>query len=251
MTATEYDAIPYDSRPHIATRPDRLATIATLFGMTPAPPTRCRVLELGCGVGNNLIPLAIAAPDSSFLGLDLSVRQIEAGQSVVASLGLGNIELRHANILEASTSLCIYDYIICHGVYSWVPREVQDRILSICRQHLAPEGVAYVSYNTYPGWHFQEAVRNAMCFRGRLVTDLRERVATAREFVDIIAKSASRKNEPYAVLMKQQAEELARMNESYVLHEYLAPVNEPIYFQQFVERVSATDCNISLKRTLT
>src|SRR5262249_50612084 len=98
--ATSYDEVPYESLPFAQTHPDRLATVATLFGMRPAPADRSRVLELGCAAGGNLIPMALALPQSRFLGTDLSGRQIADGQKVVGALGLTNIELKHLSITE-------------------------------------------------------------------------------------------------------------------------------------------------------
>src|SRR6516165_12727057 len=93
-----YDAVPYESLPFNETHPDRLAALATLFGMSPAPAERCRVLELGCASGGNLIPMAVALPGSSFVGVDLSPRQIADGNEVVRALNLSNIELRSLDI---------------------------------------------------------------------------------------------------------------------------------------------------------
>src|SRR5687768_17974910 len=79
--ASSYDAVPYSVGAFPQTRPDRLATVAKLFGMRPAPPSRCRVLELGCAAGGNLIPMALADNASDFVGIDLSARQIADAQA--------------------------------------------------------------------------------------------------------------------------------------------------------------------------
>src|SRR5262245_21587623 len=91
---TSYDEMPYPSLPMAHTHPDRLATLATLFGMSPPPPERCRVLELGCADAGNLLALAEALPGSDFTGIDLSARHIEAGRATQAALGLKNVTLR-------------------------------------------------------------------------------------------------------------------------------------------------------------
>src|SRR5690606_35486513 len=119
----------------------------------------CRVLELGCASGGNLIPMAVELPEARFLGIDLSARQINDGLAVVQALGVENIELRRGDILNITPELGQFDYILCHGVYSWAPPPVQKKILHVCRENLAPQGVAYVSYNTYPGWRLRGAVR--------------------------------------------------------------------------------------------
>ncbi|MFN2536517.1 MAG: methyltransferase domain-containing protein, partial [Mycobacteriales bacterium] len=152
VPTSTYDDVPYGVATHAATHPGRLAAIATLFGAGPPAVESARVLELGCALGGNIIPMAVAYPGSSYLGIDLSGRQIADGQRTVAQLGLTNIELRHASITDVDDSDGQFDYVICHGVYSWVPPEVQDKILDICARNLAAGGVAVVSYNTYPGW---------------------------------------------------------------------------------------------------
>ena len=48
-----------------------------LFGLNTAAPTQCRVLELGCAAGLNLIAMAALLPESTFVGIDLSPVQIE------------------------------------------------------------------------------------------------------------------------------------------------------------------------------
>src|SRR5690349_11473960 len=95
---TSYDEIPYDSKPLYSTHPDCLATAGRLRGLTPAPASNCRVLELGCGTGGNLIPMAHSLPGSKFVGIDLSGRQIAAGQGLCRRLDLTNIDLRETSI---------------------------------------------------------------------------------------------------------------------------------------------------------
>ena len=154
-----YDEVPYHSFPFPETHPDRLAMIGRLFGLIPPDVTRCRVLELGCAGGGNIMPMAALYPNSRFVGIDLSARQVEAGTRNISQLGLSNIELRHGSITDVDDSWGQFDYILCHGVYSWVPAAVQDKILDICKWNLSPDGIAYVSYNTLPGWHMRGMIR--------------------------------------------------------------------------------------------
>src|SRR5207248_1247580 len=143
-TRASYDSVPYRGGAHVQSQPDNLATIATLAGLAPAPPERCRVLELGCATGANLIPMAFEFRSSAFTGIDLSPVQIERARSEADALGLTNIDLRAMSILDADASLGAFDYIVCHGVFSWVGRAVQEKIFGICRAQLAPHGVAYI-----------------------------------------------------------------------------------------------------------
>ena len=172
-STTSYDEVPYADRVQPATHPDRLAVVATLYGMDPAPPDRCRVLELGCAGGANLIALAETLPGSDFVGIDLSPRQIASGRQKVQALGLTNVELRAMSLVDIGEAFGRFDYILCHGVYSWVPAEVRDAILAISSANLMPQGVAYVSYNCYPGWHARAAAREMMCYRAGRFEDPR------------------------------------------------------------------------------
>jgi len=159
-----YDNVPYDSHPFPQSHPDRLATIATLFGMKPKSIENCRVLELACASGGNIIPLAQSLPKAHFVGIDLSKRQIEDGQKVVKSLGLKNIELKHVDLKDLDDSFGKFDYIVALGLYSWVQGDVQEKILEVAEKFLSPDGVAYISYNTYPGCHFRGMIRDMMLY---------------------------------------------------------------------------------------
>ena len=100
-----YDLVPYESYPFPRSHIRHLQTIGRLFALTPAALDGCRVLELGGASGGNLIPMAIDHPGSSFLGIDLSPRQIEMGQQQIAELGLKNIELRTVSIMDVDSEL--------------------------------------------------------------------------------------------------------------------------------------------------
>lgn len=143
-----YDAVPYKAWPYPFTHPRHLEAMATLFGMQPADISGCRVLELGCAAGGNLIPQAIDLPDSTFVGIDLSTRQIDEGRAIVESLGLGNIELRRADIMDVDDGWGQFDYIISHGVFSWIPQDVQDKLLALMLAISRP--AASRSFHTTP-----------------------------------------------------------------------------------------------------
>lgn len=236
-----YDQVPYISHPFSQSHPDRLATIAKLFGMEPAPITNSRVLELGAASGGNLIPLAVTLPESEFIGVELSKRQAEEGQEVVKELGLKNIEIRQANILDVDDSYGKFDYIICHGVYSWVPKEVQDHILKINQEQLHPQGVGYVSFNTYPGWNMRGAIREMMNFHVKALEEPKQRIQQARALLNFLVESLQESKTPYAQFLQSEAKLLQRATDNYLFHEHLEEVNEPLYFYEFAERLAANE----------
>jgi methyltransferase-like protein/SAM-dependent methyltransferase len=234
-TTNSYDEVPYESHPYPQTHPSRLATIATLFGLSPPPVDKCRVLELGCASGGNLIPMAEALPESWFVGVDLSARQIGDGEKIVRSLGLGNISLRHASILEVDESYGSFDYVICHGVFSWVPVSVQKKILDICAKRLTPQGVAFVSYNTFPGWHMRGMIRDMMRYHALRFDTPDLRIKQARALLDFLTQSARQDGGAYATLLRTELESLRHQADHYLYHEHLEDVNVPLYFHEFAE----------------
>lgn len=238
MPTNTYDEMPYVSHPYAQTHPSRLAVVATLFGLKPSAVETCRVLELGCAAGGNIIPIAESFPRSQWVGIDLSERQIADGQQLLEATGIANVELRRASILDVDESFGQFDYIIAHGVFSWVPPEVRDKLLAICSQRLNPAGIAYVSYNTYPGWHMRGMIRDMMQYHSNRFTNPQKRVQQARALLDFLASSA-RQDGPYSALLKAELESIRNQSDNYLFHEHLEQVNEPLYFHQFIAMAQA------------
>jgi SAM-dependent methyltransferase len=233
-----YDEVPYESHPFPQTAIEHLEALAFLFGLDAPSPATARVLELGCAAGGNLIPFAARHPGASALGLDLSKVQVDQGTAAIARAGLSNVELRAFNLADIDASFGQFDYIICHGVYSWVPGPVQEAILRVCSENLAPNGMAYVSYNVYPGWKAREIVRDAMILRGGPRDTPDEKLSYARGMLEFLDQSAR----PDSVLKKTLDETMPIVRSSsgyYLLHEFLEPCNAPCYFKEFVARAEA------------
>ncbi len=239
-TSNPYDAVPYRSDPIPQSHPDRLATVATLFSL-PAPPVdRCRVLELGCAAGGNVIPIACDIPGSEVVGIDYSAIQVADGQKLINALGVKNIDLRHASILDVDESYGRFDYIICHGVYSWVPPPVADKILDITAKLLTPDGVAYISYNTYPGWHMRGIVREMMRYHAMRFDSPVQRVKQARLILDFVAQhGGGQHGSSYTDFLRGEADLLRRLPDEYIYHEHLETDNSVVYFHEFVSRAQA------------
>lgn len=238
-----YNEVPYPTVPRWTTHPSHLATLARLLGLNPAPVESCRVLDLGCGNGKNLIPMAYQLPKSEFVGLDLSANQLAEGQKWITSLGLNNITLKAQNILDFDTDWGQFDYIISYGVYSWVPSELQEKILDICKQHLSPQGVAYISHNVYPGWMMHGLVRGMMLYYTRQLDEPYAQAKQAREtlkfFAETLPTLSSSLSGPLQInnlILQNLQDILAAQPDEYLLHDHLETVNEPLYLHQFVER---------------
>ena len=227
-----YDQVLYPGFPLAQTHPDRLATVAGLLGMKAAPPDGCRVLELGCGDGGNLIPMAVELPQSRFMGIDLAGQAVTRGRAVIQALGLENISLRQMDLMQAGADPGEFDYILSHGVYSWVPAEVGEALLGISRANLAPDGVAYVSYNAYPGFHRREMFRGMMLHHVRNVRDPAARYGEAAQLVQGLS-TGKLDGELARALFDEELKHLSETAPSVVYHDDLAGTNRAFYFHEF------------------
>jgi len=232
LTATSYDAVSYPGYAYEQTHPDRIATQATLFGMSPASPAACRVLEIGAGDGGNLIPMALGLPGSEFVGIDLAAEPVGRGTAVIDELALSNVTLRVADVLELPADLGQFHYVIAHGVYSWIPPRPRDALVAACGRLLAPHGVAYISYNAYPGSYLRDMASDILSFHLTGVGDPGERLARARHLMALVVAANART--PYAGVLREHFERVLQHPDPLLYHDDLAEVNTPVYLHEFV-----------------
>lgn len=238
MPNSLYDDISYPGRAYYVTRPDHLATLGTLYGMAPAPPGRCRVLELGCGIGGNLLPMAHQYPESEFVGLDLSRREIEKALGQAEAFGLRNVALHHGDIADMIDAFGSFDYIISHGVYSWVPPAVRDAMLATIGRNLNPQGIGYVSYNAYPGSHLRDLVRDVMNFHVRGLTGAKQQIGQARAILKFVAEG-SNKETVHGAVLREQLERVVEMGDEVLYHDDLNEGATAFLLHKFVADAQA------------
>jgi methyltransferase-like protein/SAM-dependent methyltransferase len=230
----DYDTTPYNSVSYPPSAPGQLAAVAYLFGLETPDVASARVLEIGCAAGGNVIPYAAAHPHARVVGIDLSPAQIDQGRLVVHALGLGNVELLAGDIARMDLrALGQFDFIIAHGVYSWVPAEVQDALLHAFRMLLAPEGVAYMSYNVYPGWKSKEVARDAMLLASGASATPEDKARDARAMVDFLEEVSPADGVLARVLAEFRAHSEG-FGDSPLLHDELETFNRPCYFYEMV-----------------
>lgn len=235
---TPYDKVAYTAASYPQLNPNHLGALGLLFGLRPRPASRCRFLELGCGRGSTLLALAQMFPESEFVGVDLSGKQIEGARRVAEAAGLKNLRLEHRSITDVNLEHDgEFDFIVSHGVFSWVPREVQDRILAISGSQLSPHGIAYVSFNTLPGWSHLRALREMLLYHTERYPDPLEKFDQARAFVTFLRETSPDGDGSWRARMLADFEQLlSRYEPAYFLHEYLESTNEPCYFHEFMAR---------------
>ena len=195
-----------------------------------------RILEIACGDGSNLLPIAYSLPQAHCTGFDLATSAIERAHARASSLQLRNVELFAGDIASIGP-IGQFDYIVAHGLYSWAPSSLRDALLRLIHRSLAPNGVAFVSYNTFPGWHVAGMVREMLRYHTRGAGDAESMVMQARALLDFL-RVAHNDNDPYGRLLASEAERFARHSSPHLFHDDLADVNDPVYFEQFVSHAA-------------
>jgi methyltransferase-like protein len=233
MTADSYDDIPYDSTPFAETHPDHLCVLGRLFGLDAPAPETARILELGCATGGNIIPLAFHLPGARITGIELSAAQVAMAQELIGTLGLDNIEVRQGDIMELGAELGKFDYIIAHGVYSWVPDFVREKMLVLCRDLLSDDGIAYISYNTLPGWRMRGMLRDMLLYHARDAKTPRARLDKAYELFDLMDGATKGLDALSAKYLRSEIAAVRKAHPSYIYHEYMEEINQPFLFSQF------------------
>ncbi|MBX7053576.1 MAG: class I SAM-dependent methyltransferase [Pyrinomonadaceae bacterium] len=237
IATSDYDSFPYPSYTFPQTHPDRLASIGRIHGIEVKDPTRCRMLEIGCGDGSNLLSLAYALPGSEFVGFDLSEKHIARGISAKHHIGIKNIHLFQADALLVDVkALGRFDYIVAHGIFSWVPANVRDRILQIFSECLEESGIGYISYNAYPGCHIREIAAGILKAGSAEVEVPAERVEKGIAFLDAIA-AAAESDSLYQKMLRLELEQIRERSDQNVFHDDLADCNFPFYFRDFVSMI--------------
>ena len=261
MQQTIYKELGYKSYPFPFTTPAYLEAYGTLVGLNTLPAKTARVLELGATYGGNIISQAVHNPEATFVGIELSQDQVEKGNKIISDAKLDNVSLIQGDIMNFDETLGTFDYIIAHGFYSWISDEMKDKLLDIISNHLADNGIAYVSYNTYPGWHTMEEVRQLMLFANRDHDELthKEKVLRGKTVGSLVGSqilnydNLKERNSKFLGALRS----VMQKDDYYVGHDHLEPHNDPCYFYQFNDHLKAhnltyvcdADLTLSMVRT--
>ncbi len=231
--STPYDAVPYQCNAYYHTHPSHLRVLARIHGLDAPPAEKCRVLEIGCGSGGNLLPMAARYPHSQFMGLDLAASSILEAQAETDRAGLTNIQWAAIDLSALQPDPAgPWDYIIAHGVFSWVPEPVRMALLDLCRRLLSPHGVAFISYNAYPGGHIRQMLRDMLLYHTGEAPTPEIKIRQGRALLQML-QNGSDPSEPFGALLKQEAERASKYNPHHFYHDDLAEINQPYYIEQF------------------
>ncbi|MBE3022635.1 MULTISPECIES: class I SAM-dependent methyltransferase [unclassified Campylobacter] len=244
-----YDEFPYFSAAFADCSPLRLQSVAEFLGLDAPKANTARVLELGCAYGGNILPFAVHNSQADIVGIDISSTQVKVGNEIAKGMGLENFKLIEKDILSIDKDklkeLGKFDYIIAHGLYSWVCDEVKEAILRLIHELLSQNGIAYISYNVYPGWKSFDILRDYMIFVSSTQKDQTSRLEKAKKELkflsDYLRINLQAQNDPTlrdsTQLLLTQANFLQNIikkgHDYYVLHDFLETSNDPMYFYKF------------------
>lgn len=238
-TGDAYDAMPYASYPYPETNPLLLQGLAGLYGLKPASPSKARILEIGCAEGVNIIGIAALFPHAECVGIDMSARQIETAKRHAATLALPNVKLEAISLSDIPQTWGQFDYIIAHGMLSWVAPPIQAKLMEMCGKRLSPHGVAYISFNTLPGWHMVRMVRDMMLFHSENAPSPQAKAVSARDMLRTVTAITAPRGSAYSAFLQSEQDTIKNKPDAYLLHDHLEENNHAFYLQDFVKMANA------------
>jgi hypothetical protein len=227
-----YAEVPYVADAYAESDPAAVGAVAALLGVDAVDPREARVLEIGCAVGGNLVPLAARYPGASFVGIDLSPDQIRDAEERGRRHGLRNVTWRAGDLRDLTDADGPFDYVIAHGLYSWIPEDVRAALLPTIRRLLSPRGVAYVSYDVLPGGYLRSRTRDLMTFHAERYDTLSDKVRAAREVVAFVAKFAT--DGPHRAALRSEFAQIEGAPDGYIAHDHLELYHRAVTYRDFV-----------------
>jgi SAM-dependent methyltransferase len=237
MTRDLYDEQPYTEHAYAETHPGRLAAVARLSRWRAPPVAAARILELGCGRGGNLLPMAAGLPRTTLVGVDASARQIDEARGVASEAGLHNVTFVRSRFDEMKIDDGSFDYVICHGVVSWISPAARANLLERIGRALTDHGVACVTFNVLPGWYERLAARDWLRFAA---SSLARPIEEAAASIAWLGAQMSPEHADSRRRLEIVARRLEETGPAYAMHEYLAEEHHPLLVGAFLDEASAT-----------
>lgn len=219
----------YPAMSHPPGHPSVISATALLGGLRLSPIDTMRILEIGCSTGHHILPIAAAFPDAEITAIDLDATAIAEATRLADLAQLSNITFVCADLTKWQTPQKSFDFIIAHGVFSWVNDTAKSALLQLCQYALKPQGAAMISYNTQPGWALRQPLREMTLTLQQL--DLAH--GSADKALQWIEGALDSREDPYAQYLLETVRDTRAKGEQQLKFDDLAPVNDPCYFSQF------------------
>ena len=217
----------------------------------PFPAHAYNWLEIGCGNGLSANALAACNTQAQFFAFDFNPTHILNAQKMASNAGLRNVHFFDDSFeLALKRNLPAMDYIVLHGIYSWINRDNQQHILNLIAKLLKPGGVVYVSYNCLPGWASKTPVRHLMAeLAARQGGDNAQKVTYIKEFMINLKDSTFQfvRNSSSSAAM---IEKLLTQNANYLAHEYLNADWKPFYSNEIAQDMRSVKLSFAASATV-
>ena len=155
---------------------------------------------------------------------------VEHARRLAAEVGAGNARFHAADFATAvDLDLPPFDYVVAHGVYSWVDTRAQRALRRFVDRHLKPGGLLFVSYNAMPGRAddvpFQ---RLAHALGQAFAGDSVERYSAASAVIGKLA-DARVPAITWSSALRQVTDSPGSYPPAYLAHEYLVAAWQPLW----------------------
>ena len=236
--------------------PAWLAAACILVGQRPPDLMQpFRLADLGCGNGLTDLVIAAAHPEAEIWGFDFNPAHIEWARNLAAAAGLSNVHFIEASFAELATgaaaALPSFDFMVSHGVLSWITQENRRFLIDLLRRHLRPGGLVYMSYNVSIGWPGMGPVRLLMQMLAE--TNPRRSDLAAPGILDFIDKMHAAKARFFAVYpgFTDRLADMRRQDPRYIAHEFLNRNWTPLMFAESASDMEDAKCQYIGSATLT
>ena len=224
--------------------PAWLTWICLLWGRRPpAVEDGFTYCELGCGTGLTITALAASHPRGRFWGFDFNPGHIADGRALADAAKIGNVTLEEGSFADLAAGigpdLPPMDFIVLHGVYTWVTAEHRAAIVRFIDRRLKPGGIVYVSYNCLPGWATVQPLQRL--FRDGGATTPGGTAARLRAGVGLAEKLRKAEAAFFVVnpTAGRQLDEMAGDDPAYLSHEYLNEGSTALYHAEVADDLAA------------
>lgn len=226
------------------THPDDMAIAALKRGLTPAWPPGSTVLEIACGEGVNIIPMASFMPETRFVGIDASETHTTNARKDADELGLGNVEFLCGDLVQLLSQDARFDYLIIPNVFPLLSDEARHKVLEIAQKIVNPHGLIFLNYATEASWTFKTQLRPLLQRHALQHASGESSISALRKILDALTVELIEKDD---VLGNFAAYELAMArslsNRSLELM-FLSPHYRPAKFSTIVHLVEEHDLSL-------
>lgn len=232
-----------------------LATTCLLLGQRAPDLTRpFRYADLGCGHGFTTLVVAATHPEAEVWGFDFNPAHVEWATRVAATAGLSNAHFAEASFAELAqrpeAALPAFDFMVSHGVVSWVSPDNRRALLDVIRRRLRPGGLTYLSYNVTTGWAPIVPLRRLMCMLAEASPARTDLAAPGiLQFIDRMKEAGALyfQGNPR---VETRLEDMRKQETRYIAHEYLNRDWYPLMFADMAEAMADTKCSYVGSATL-